>query len=117
MDSSFFRSNISNSNMRRFSHSLVRDSCRIEFSVSNIRCFRIVCLLEALVNLLFTHRDRELENSEKKGRDFRGRFRDGSVEPPKLDENCLNQAVLTRTIVSKCFKSSPEMLLASTIQH
>ena len=55
MDSSFFHSNISNSNKRRFSKSLVRDSCRIEFSVSNIRCFRIVCLLEALMNLiLFT---------------------------------------------------------------
>lgn len=57
MDSSFFHSNISNSNKKRFSQSLVRDSCRIEFSVSNIRCFRIACLLEALVNLLFTQRD------------------------------------------------------------
>ena len=57
MDSSFFHSNISNSNKERFSQSLVRDSCRIEFSVSNIRCFRIACLLEALVNLLFTQRD------------------------------------------------------------
>ena len=57
MDSSFFHSNISNSNKRRFSKSLVRDSCRIEFSVSNIRRFRIVCLFEALVNLLFTQRD------------------------------------------------------------
>ena len=49
--------NISISNKKRFSQSLVRDSCRIEFSVSNTRRFRIVRLFEALVNLLFTQRD------------------------------------------------------------
>ena len=53
MDSSFFHSNISNSNKKRFSQSLVRDSCRIEFSVSNIRCFRIAFFFRGSCELTF----------------------------------------------------------------
>ena len=77
--------NISNSNKKGFSQSLVRETCRIEFSVSNIRRFRIVCLFEALVNFstFYAAGSGNWKTAKQKGRDTWGRSRGGSVEPAK----------------------------------